>query len=82
MSNSIRKSSINAAWRSILTANATEPYNHAEYERCTRVAKGLLIAFTDGDQEYADALMNAFHESNETLEWYLGYTRDALVRYY
>jgi hypothetical protein len=79
MHNGIRKSAINAAWRSILSANAAEPYDHAEYERRTRVAKGLLIAFTDGDQEYADALMNAFHDSNENVEWYLQWTRDELT---
>lgn len=70
---------INKAWRAILSANAADPYDHEEYQRCTRVAKGLLIAFTGGDQEYAESLMNAFHDSNEQIEWYLGWTRNELV---
>lgn len=31
-------------------------YDHAEYERAWRVARGLLIALTDGDVAYARAI--------------------------
>ena len=77
--NEIQRCWIDQAWQSILEANGAQPYDHAEYERRVRVAKGLLIAFTEGDQDYADALMNAFHDSNEDMDWYLGWTRDELV---
>lgn len=62
---------IDAAYGAMMVANATEPYDHAEYERWDRVLKGLLIAFTEGDQEWADAFRWFFTDSGETMSWYL-----------
>jgi predicted glycosyl hydrolase (DUF1957 family) len=74
---------IDAEWRTILDANAATPYAQEEYERHTRIVKGLLIAFTEGDQSYANALMTAWHDSNEDMRWFTQtWTRDALVDHF
>lgn len=63
-----------------IEATRDQNYDHAEYERTVRVTMGLLIAFTDGDEDYAKALNEAWLDSNEHVEYYLtNWTRDSLV---
>lgn len=48
---------IREALKRTYAAATLEPnYDHAEYERCWRIVNGLLIAFTGGDEEHAQAL--------------------------
>lgn len=64
---------INAAYDALYVAAVAEGanYDHAEFERCDRVVKGLLIAFAEGDTHYAAGLRNLWSDSNEPIEWYL-----------
>lgn len=65
-----------------LVANAAVPYDHEEYERHRKMACAALLLLTDGDEDYAEALEQAFHDSNEKMAWYLrdlGWSRDDMV---
>ncbi len=67
-------------FQEMMAANAAEPYVHAEYERCDRMASAALVLLTKGDQEWANALRLAFTDSNEPIEYYIrNWSRDALV---
>lgn len=82
MDETLRQTFINTANRSfqlMLKANATTPYVHEEYERFRRMGFAALVLFTEGDEPFAHALEEAFHDSNEKIEYYLErWSRDAL----
>jgi hypothetical protein len=78
---------IDAAHDAVLVANMNIVRNDAstfaEYDRAERVLKGLLIAFTDGDVDYAESLRNMFADSGEDIEYYTtNWTRDEAVDSY
>lgn len=66
----------------MLTANMTEPYNHDEYTRHLNMARAACLLLCEGDYNLAAALVDAFHESNEAMAWYVTqYTREQLLDY-
>jgi hypothetical protein len=60
------------AWfQRTLEANSAQPYDHAAYERYLGLARATLVLAFDGDVNTAFALEQCFHDSNESMEYYL-----------
>jgi hypothetical protein len=75
------EAAVDEHFRLMLEANAAEPYSHYEYTRQARLAYAALFLYTKGDAELAGALADAFHDSNEKMEWYrtgLGWSAEML----
>lgn len=71
---------VDAAYRARMAANRTMPYVHADYVTADAALDAELLAFTNGDQAYAEALREALMDSGEDLAYYLStWTRDELV---
>lgn len=66
------EASIDSAFKQMMIANAAEPYIHEEYSRCERIWKAWIAIYTKGNLDQAYALEQAFHDSNENMEWYMG----------
>lgn len=66
-----------------LEANSAEPYDHKEYEKWLSCAKAALVIACDGDIDFAYALTQCFHDSNESMEYYVNkWGREVLVNDY
>jgi hypothetical protein len=67
-------------FREMLTANGTEPYDHKEYTRHHNMARAACLLLCAGDYHLAGALVDAFHDSNESMGYYLDrFTRAELL---
>lgn len=62
---------VDHCYRSMMDANMTEPYVHAEYDRWDEMLKAALVLLTNGDMPYARALRWAFTNSGEDIAWHL-----------
>lgn len=63
---------VDSAYADMMQADASVPYNHDEYERCSQVLKAALLVFANGDTRYANALWNCLIDSGEEILWYVG----------
>lgn len=62
---------VDTAQADVLKANMAQPYNHNEYERCSRVLDAALVVFANGDVDYANALRNHLLDSGEEVMYYV-----------
>jgi hypothetical protein len=71
------------AARYVAATREDADYNHGEYERWQNVSMGLILAFVDGDENYAQALELAWLDSQESIGWYLSeWSRNELVSHF
>lgn len=70
LSNRVLLKRADHAFQQVLRANSAEPYVHAEYERWLSIARAALTLATTNPAQ-AFALEECFHDSNETMEYYL-----------
>lgn len=70
---------VDAAHQAVLDANGTQPYDHDEYERCDRVFTSAVMVYAQGDEKFAEALIEAFRDSGECVAYYLRNGREALI---
>jgi hypothetical protein len=71
---------VDDCFTNMLAANGAVPYSHKEYTRWLNQAKAACVLLVHGDLLLAGALVNAFHDSNESMQYYLNrYTRDELL---
>lgn len=85
MDKKLLEAACDKAHADMMAVNGGTPYVHAEYYRHERLLKAALMLWTDGDAPYAEALFDAYVDSNEDLEWYTrrsGFSRDDLVQHF
>jgi hypothetical protein len=73
---------IEEVWEDCYQAATKEgnEYDAVEYARLWRVADGLVMVWCEGDKAYAEALKNAWMDSQGSFEHYTTkFTRDWLV---
>jgi hypothetical protein len=58
-------------FRDMMVANSATPYVHETYEIHLGKARAALVLFAEGDVELASALEWCFHDSNESMLYYL-----------
>lgn len=72
---------LDTAWQERYAANGATPYVHDVYDHFEQTSKRIALAFTCGDQQWADALDDCWVDSQEDVRWYLNYfgSRDSMV---
>lgn len=58
-------------FQDMLKANETVPYNHKEYTRHLNMARAACLLLCEGDYLQAAYLVDAFHESCESMAYYI-----------
>jgi hypothetical protein len=73
----------NAALQELMAINAQKPYTNTEYERASHVLDATLMLYTQGDEEYAQALRLASLDTSKSPRYYaIMWTREDLIEHF